>query len=57
MLIENNGKRWGGQARGRWSHYQALYLTNYESRNCADCEEAVILGNLMKANRYKLVAA
>lgn len=43
-------KRVWKAARGRWNHYQAIYLTNNESRNCADGEAVVILGKLVKEN-------
>lgn len=42
-------KEWGRQARGRWIHKEAIYLTNNDSRNCADGEEVVNSGN-MKEN-------
>ena len=42
--------KWGRRARDRWIHWEAIYLTNNENRNCADGEEVVNLGNLMKEN-------
>lgn len=49
VIGEKMEKEWGRQAKGRWIHEEANYLTNNERRNCADGEEQLNSGH-MKVN-------